>query len=172
MISCGFSPDGKTVFTDDQTSVAHFWDVPTGRFRAATEARKNRYEAPDNWLFGDFPETVCQVGADRLLTRRRTAKKHVIELFRGYERAYRVPNLRGEGWEGPVELWDSATGRLVARLDEPGRSVERFQFVNQGRWITTLDDGGSTLLVFSAEDGRVLARLDHPADDVVQSRGR
>src|SRR5205823_6200202 len=138
------------------------------RFRATNESRMNRSKAPNNWLISDIPQAVCQMGADRLLTRRRIAKEHVIEAFRGDERAHPVsPHLHGEGWEGPVELWDIATGRLVARLDEPGRSVERFQFVNQGRWITTLDEGGSTLLVFSAEDGRVLARLNHPAGDVV-----
>jgi hypothetical protein len=44
-------------------------------------------------------------------------------------------------------------------LDAPGRNIEQFQFLGK-RWVTTLE--GNTLPVFSAEDGRLLARLTHP----------
>jgi serine/threonine protein kinase len=165
VIACGFSPDGKTVFTDDQTSVARFWDLPTGRYRTATAARKNRYDVPDSWDFTDFPRNVSQIGANRLLTRRRVGKNLDHKPLAPGEQRSISPFL---GWEGPVELWDTATGRFVARLDAPGRNLQRFQFLNQGQLITTLDEKGSTLLVFAADDGRLLARLDHPAGEVVE----
>jgi WD40 repeat protein len=169
VINCGFTPDGRTVFTDDQTSVARFWDVPTGQYRAAIEARKNRYEAADNSPSSVF-FSLATMGANRLLTRRGVVKKPEFhnegqvewwdpatgQLVAGAPKFY---------YEGPVELWDTATGRLVARLDAPGRKLIPFRFTNQGRWITTLDERGSTLLVFSAEDGRLLARLTHPAEE-------
>jgi serine/threonine protein kinase len=164
VITCGFSPDGKTVFTDDQTSIARFWDVPTGRFRAATEARKNRYNAPENWPSSNFPRDVSQIGAGRLLTRT------VIVKSETSDNAIGGPTL-ARSCEGPVELWDTATGRLVARLDEPGRIIERFQFINQGRWLSTIDQSGATLLIFSADEGRLLARLSHPAGEVVDVVG-
>src|SRR5262249_17506486 len=74
-VNCGFSPDGRTVFTDDQTSVTRFWDAPSGRFRAATEARPNRYDVPDSWLFSPYSDKnitpkASQLSAGRLLTRK------------------------------------------------------------------------------------------------------
>ncbi len=161
IVNCGFSPDGRTIFTDDQTSVARFWDVPSGQFRTAIEARQNRYVIPDWWLWGENSDKsitpkASQLSASRLLTRRRVGKESKVTGA--------APDL---GWEGPAELWDTATGRLVARLDAPGRDARMFQLVNGGRWITMLE-GSSTLLVYSAEDGRLLARLNHPAGEYVQ----
>src|SRR5205085_10179581 len=71
-----------------------------------------------------------------------------------------------DGGEGPVELWDTASGRLVAGLDGPERNVQRFRFLNGGQWVTTFE-GNSTVLVFSAEDGRQGGRLNHPAGETV-----
>src|SRR5262249_50389701 len=50
VVNCGFSPDGRTVFTDDLTSVVRLWDGPSGRFRSATEARPNRYAGTEEIL--------------------------------------------------------------------------------------------------------------------------
>lgn len=69
-------------------------------------------------------------------------------------------------WEGPVELWDAATGRLVARLDGPNCPAQEFKFLGGGRWVTAVE-GGSTVLMFSPEDGRVVGRLNHPAGETV-----
>ena len=156
VVNCGFSPDSRTVFTDDQTSVARFWDAPSGRFRAATEARQNRYEIPNKKEgLGESPRYVAEIGEGRFLT----------------HKGVYVPAAGGLGrttlWQGPCELWDTATGRLVARLDAPGRNATEFRFLNGGRWIFTLEDR-STVLVFSTENGRQLARLNHPATEVVE----
>src|SRR6185369_3388609 len=103
IVNCGFSPDGHTVFTDDQSSVARFWDAPSGRFRAATEVRQNRYVVSENWLsFGDFRRSTCQIGEGRLLTRRFIGKES--------DDGKSISDSR----DGPVELWDTASGRLVA----------------------------------------------------------
>ena len=162
VVNCGFSPDGRTVFTDDQKSVARFWDAPSGRFRAATEARPNRYDLPSN-ILPNNPDRSARsalllnagaalISGGRLITRSLDAIKQ--DEFTPYSR------------KGPLELWDMATGRLVARLDAPGRDIDSFQFLGE-RWVTTLE-GGSTVLVFSAEDGRLLARLNHPAGEDIE----
>lgn len=153
VVNCGFSPDGRTAFTDDQTSVARCWDVPSGQFRMATEARPSRYDVSDVWHFGDTERNACVVSGNRLLTRRFVARK----IDDGFSHSV--------SWEGPVELWDTATGRLVDRLDTPDRNVRTFQFLNGGRWITTVE-GSSTVLVFSAESGKQIARLDHETKNV------
>jgi hypothetical protein len=124
VVNYGFSPDGRTVFTDDQTSVARLWDVPSGRFRAATEARPNRYDVPNQFhLREEYIHKVAQIGESRLLTRRFVPKE--VRVGPG------IQSFR-EHWDGPVELWDTATGRLVARLDAPGRHIDQFQFLASG----------------------------------------
>ena len=137
------SPDGRTVFTDDLTSVARLWDAPSGRFRAAVEARPNRYINTDDVIFNTRrPLNATQVSDGRLLTKSWT------------------PN------DAVVELWDTASGRLIARLDGPNRPHQEFKFLGGGRWVTAVE-GGSTVLIFSAEDGRVVGRLNHPARETV-----
>jgi hypothetical protein len=159
VVNCGFSPDGRTVFTDDLASVARFWEVANGGYRAQTESRPNRYVDSEKGIL-DFSDPLiehyhfqsgvaAQIGIGRLLTRKINIPKEGASYAR---------------WEGPVELWDAATGRLVARLDAPGREIDKFQSLGD-RWITTVE--GNTLLVFSTDDGRLLARLDHPAGEFV-----
>lgn len=153
VIACGFSPDGRTVFTDDQTSIARFWDVPSGKFRAATEARPNRRVLPEAALLASFPPSA-QIGLGRLLTQRFVGKDS--DLMGGSTEHV---------WEGPAELWDTATGRLVARLEAPSVRLANCRFLGE-RWIAAIE--GSAVLVFSAADGHLLARLVHPAGEEIE----
>jgi len=167
VVNTGFSPDGKTVFTDDQTSVARFWDVPTGRFRAATEMRKNRYEVPDSWLvqglyysvlsYKSYRRNVSHMGANRLLTWRYVENKQRENASAGLDGLSEC--------RGPVELWDTTTGRLVASWNSE-RPIDQVQFANGGEWVI-MNDGPTTLLVYSAENGRLLAKLKHPEGESI-----
>ncbi len=155
VVNTGFSPDGKTVFTDDQTSVARFWDEPSGKFRAATEARSNRYKGHEKILLANPSNALSlgaiDVGTHRLLTR------GVIE------------SESQTVHKGPIDLWDTATGRLVARLNSE-RPVDHVQFANRWKWVI-MDDGPSTLLVYSAQNGRLLAKLKHPEGEYISWGG-
>ena len=43
VVNGGFSSDSKTVFTDDETGVARFWEPTDGKLRAQTGRRPNNY---------------------------------------------------------------------------------------------------------------------------------
>ena len=62
---------------------------------------------------------------------------------------------------GPLTLWDTATGRRIAEIEATGRASDWIGFVGDGRWIAAVE-GGTTLRVLAAEDGRDVARLSHP----------
>ena len=157
VLNLGFSPDGKTIFTDDSDNVARFWNVADGRLRGKTKASANRYDEPDRWFAGGERKGVgngpVQISNDRLLTR----------AFMAHPRSDLTRT-----WQEPVELWDTATGRLVRRLDTPGRSPEHVAFSKDGRWVLAIEND-TTVLVISANDGQPVARMKHPDGETVLS---
>jgi hypothetical protein len=142
VVDCALSSDGKTAVTDSEDGVLRFWDVPRGTFRASSEPRPDRYGK--YWLSNERDKLLgtLRVTADRVLTKR-----------------YPGENRRDWGTDGPFELWDTNTGRWIAQLGKhPGTGGCRFE--NEGRWITGVESP-STVIVFSAADGREIARLLH-----------
>jgi tRNA A-37 threonylcarbamoyl transferase component Bud32 len=135
---CGYAPDGRTVFTHDITGVARFWDAD-GHLRTQTESRPNGYR--------------CTISTHRFLTTSQVRQ----ELADGGMKVRAT---------GPVELWDTATGQVVARLDMPDSAAEKVEFLGD-RWVTAVE-ARSTLLVYSGEDGQVIARLRHPAGEAIR----
>jgi serine/threonine protein kinase len=179
VVNCGLSPDGRTVFTADETDVARFWEVPGGKMRTRTRPRQYSTSRANQvatlvsalcqgasvanpWQAACMAERISGAGAiqqETLISNDRLLRKRVVVEPSG-------PPLHGyvvNDEASFVELWDTATGRLVARLDAPGRDINSAQFLGE-RWVTR-SEGSSTLLVLSAEDGRLLARLSHPAGE-------
>ncbi len=157
VVNCGFSPDSRTVFTDDESQTVRFWNAPAGTYRARTEPPPAGQVVPK----AEHTARELVIREDRLLT-------HVV---------YRAENLSvpPEGRAGlglgtairgksPVELWDTATCRRVARLHGPNRSPD-VRFLGR-RWVYAIE-GGSTVVVLSAENGREVARLTDPSGGVV-----
>ncbi len=162
VVDWGFSPDGKLVFTDDAASVARIWNGITGEYRASTDARAGRYVPPtgrdnptnaDKDVQSSLRESVAIAG-QRLLTRRVATKLD------------KTGTTRRLNWDNGAELWD-LDGRLVTQWDGTDRNIETFNFVGDGRWVTT--SAGSTVIVFSADDGKEVARLEHPGTETSQA---
>lgn len=160
VVHCGFSPDGRTVFTDDKTSIARFWDVPGRKFLAQTEPRPNRYDdsawpppvaagSPpwQEWKWKwPGPLVKAALGNGRLLTQNLWQQELKGENG-GVEIVKRALS--------PCELWDTTTGRMVARLEGASHGFLA------GDMVATYESP-STVRVYSADDGRLLARLNHP----------
>jgi serine/threonine protein kinase len=148
----GFSPDGRWLFTDDATGSIRVWDARTGNLRCRTAPRPDRYARGTRRSV--YTPASIQFSGDRLVTLR--------EKSIGDEEVASFEELRG-----PIELWDATTGARIAEL-VPARAVpdghftrENVCFVPGGKWVVVRWDR-ITLAVFSAGDGRLLARLAHP----------
>jgi serine/threonine protein kinase len=144
VVACAFSPDGRTVATDSEDGVLRFWNLPNGTFRAKSEPRPDRYGR--FWL----SEKMDELNGDLLLS----ASRVITQRYYGED-------VKNWGTDGPFELWDTMTGRLIARLDRPDDKRHHFRFVAEGRWVTAIEEK-STVVVFSSDDGREIARLSHP----------
>jgi hypothetical protein len=140
VIHAGWSPDGQTVFTDAWDGSVRFWDAPSGRLRAATPPRIDRYEirCPRGVLtyYGGLPDQpsvtgyLCQVTNTRLLT----AAVESVEL--------RKRNVRPSA----ADLWDTTTGRQIARFN-----------CQNGHWNLIL--GTRRIVHIDTEKANVVARL-------------
>ena len=167
IVQYGFSPDGKTMYTQDLDSVVRFWN-PDGTFRAKTPQRADRFVYPLNIPIQElfrFAES-----ANHIVIGNRTIVQSAeqITITRMDKREWSAFN----GPCGPNELYEMATGRLLARLDTPGRRLDKskLRFSPGGRFLATIEetdrtDGGppnpnSQLVVFAADTGRTLVRLD------------
>lgn len=164
LVNGGFSPDGKTLFTNDYDSIVRFWNASDGSFRTKTELRSSRFVYPEK-ISTDEIHIVAETANAVLLTDR------LAILYGTQLKDVRVyPSIDGHsmsyarGTSGPAECYDVMTGRLIARLDRPGHTMENYSLSPDGRWITAIEDR-STVFLFSAENGRELARLPHPAGD-------
>ncbi len=155
VVNCGFSPDGRTVFTDDESQVVRFWNAPAGTYRARTEPPPNGQIVPK----AEHTARELSISGDRLLTTVVFREDNALVLPQ--DRSGLGTAIRGKS---PVELWDTATGRRVARLHAPNRSPD-VRFLGR-RWVYAIE-GGSTVVVFSAADGREVARLTDPSGGAV-----
>jgi len=151
VIEAGLSPNGGTAFTHSLDGVVRLWETKDGAFRAAIDPRTRPIKSIDGGQSTSVearfsPLTKTQLSNERVLTSRDT--------FKG----------TGEKHESsqPVELWDAKTGRFIARLGL-SKIDAGYDFIGNGRWIESHDPFGREKMcpVFSAEGGRLVAKLNH-----------
>jgi serine/threonine protein kinase len=166
IVNCGFSPDGKIIFTDDRTSIARFWRSVDGFYTGKTKVRQDRYSFPSNW-------TTDRINSEMYFVKRsgqdgKPRSIHGREMVQiGNERALTVrlivKDLVGGGFEstleGPAELWNTTTGDCIAKLSKDGEKLGECRLGRSGRWITGFATS-SSVVIFSANDGREVASLN------------
>ncbi len=147
VVGCGFGADGATAYTVGDDGNVRFWAAPGGAYRAETGRRpdRNRVVPADRDSLAVQSDRGGEGGGVQIAGNR--------ALVRWTGPGDRVEN-------GPVELWDVAAGRQVARLDRPGHEFGRWALLAGGRWIAAVEDR-ATVVVFSPDDGRRVARLAH-----------
>jgi WD40 repeat protein len=164
VVFCGFSPDGRTIYTDSPDGTIRLWEAG-GKYRAKTEARPNRWPSVSriNFINDRFSTFFSDEKGSALLS----ANRVLMHAKAGME-------LWGPSLTGPPELWDSQNGRLIARLDRPDLSLadaEDFQFANGGRWIAAFSKpdnaSRSKFAVWSSDDARLLGRFELPPGDMI-----
>ena len=148
--TCGISPDGNTIFTYADSNDVRLWEGDTGAFRVRIGS---------NSLSEKDTETVrtvrsAQILDDRILLQRIVRVKQVTDRLKS-----------------AVELWNTKTGRLVCRLDRPDLEIGSFKLLPSSQWVVAIgiEGGGDTTgYIFSAEDGREIARLTHSENEKVE----
>ena len=157
IIDVGLSPDGATAFTHSLDGMVRLWGTKDGAFFAEIDPRTGRSQSldgvpPGRVERGFTPWTKVQLSNDRVLT-----YEDMWKRIRD-----KTNSKPASDSKGPVELWDATTGRFVGRLELPTIDVT-YQFFGNGRWIERQDPfhRENLLQVFSAENGRAIAKLKH-----------
>jgi serine/threonine protein kinase len=166
----GFSPDAKTIYTQDEHSIARFWDTD-GTLRAKTPLRPERFVYPPGMTAHSLYFAAEVANPIRVC--------NGIALLQSEQRVGIDPKGGQAGWRGksgpkePVDLYSTQTGKFIRRLDVPGRRLSDWQDSPDGRWLIAIEDsydaegrwqpskGVPQVVVLSATDGKELARLEH-----------
>jgi eukaryotic-like serine/threonine-protein kinase len=169
--SVGFSPNGKTAYTQDHDSVVRIWDAADGKLRWKIASNAHRYVHPHplsaeqlRFVTTTFNDVV--VTDTRVLTQSEQPTDLKVSESKSYEGSY-AGGYAGSTI-GRAELWDTMTGERVATIGRADQKAEICVLSNSGEWITTTE-GETTVVIYSAKDGREHARLIHAPDEVVQS---
>ncbi|MFO0935553.1 MAG: serine/threonine-protein kinase [Gemmataceae bacterium] len=145
VVRFGFSPDGKTAFTDDENYIVRIWDIPSGRLRARIDTIGTYLPKTDS-IYRDV-----SLSNDRLLT---STRYHVF----AHDAQEKAEDSKAKT-RGTIILWDSMSGRRIARLDRPHVEVETFELLGP-RLISSSE--GSTVVLYSSENGKEVVRLSGP----------
>jgi serine/threonine protein kinase len=163
VIEVGLSPDGETAFTHSMDGIVRLWATKNGSLRAETEPRIERLKHVDvRSIVNVFNRYVrsnnkkietrlsTELSNDRILTSSKVVELGVNDQQRE-TRSILEPDL--------VELWDSQTGKFLARFETPPDSNSSPRFHGNGKWIELSRDD---LSVFSSETGKFLTRFKFP----------
>lgn len=166
LVKLGFSPDSKTIYTQDTDSVVRFWNTD-GTLRAKTPMRPERFVYP-----GGLPLWIVRHAA-------KVANPILIAdgvvLIRSEQRVEVQSGLGMEAWQGkpgtpgPTDLYSARTGKFIRRLAEAKDSEIVWTLSPNNRWLVGKRDvadpkthiRNGSVIILSADDGRELARLNH-----------
>ena len=178
VLQCGFSPDAKTVYTQDQDSIVRFWNAD-GTLRARTPLRTERFVYPAGMDISQLRLSVRSASPNKLLVADGVAMLQSVQSEWEWEPNGDGPPLRmrprkgNSMGEGPYDLYSTRTGQFIRRLDRPGRRMSDWKLLPDSRWMTYIEEsyddqgrrqpsqGVPQVVIISTDDGRELARLDH-----------
>lgn len=134
-----FSPDGSEVVTGSLDGSARIWDVATGRQLTSIEG-----------AFGPVPP-------------RNLPTMH-LALSEDGSRL-----VTGSIYESTANLWDAASGALVARIDGVDGGTTGVAFSPSGRLLLMTDYNGNSH-IWDGVDGRRLSLVSHVTGSAVTAR--
>ena len=167
-----FTPDGRTLISQENDSTVKLWDVVTGREVRTLRKSVASYEpvvalAPD----GRVLASVDQSGTVKLWD---VATGREVRTLRGHEHRVESGAFAPDGRtlaaaSEDVTLWDVATGREVRTLRVPEGRVESVAFAPDGRTLAAggLAAGGNgTVILWDVATGREVRTLRGHEDPV------
>jgi hypothetical protein len=168
----GFTPDSRTVWTQDSDSVVRFWNTD-GSLRAKTPLRPDRFVYPPGMTHKQLEYSTRYDGPNRLTVADGVAilqsrqVEWVWETGNDGKPTHMVGKRGTASRDGPIEVYSTHTGQFVRRLDRPGRRLafgSNWMLSPDKRWLYTIveSDSNQQVLILSTGDGRELAHLDHP----------
>ena len=164
------SPDGKRLVTAGGTEPADVWDLETGKHlysiaqpgriqlwvRYAGNGRYIAAGSKTSVLERDMQVRILDAADGRLIN---TLKFDGVWLLGGvFDGQGKRLLTRPGGRDHNSQIWDAATGKLLATLDARGLAMEHAGFSPDGRLVVSANEDHS-LTVWDAASGRMRARL-------------
>jgi RNA polymerase sigma factor (sigma-70 family) len=159
--SVAFTADGRTVLTSSWDRDIHLWDAATG-------AERSHREGWAPWLSRDGKTLIAVTGWPELTV-------HVHDLVAGKERrrfpldpedrTFAVSSdgtlLAAAGKDGPIRVWDVATGKEVRQLEGHSQMVFHLDFLADGKTLVSTS-ADQTARLWDVATGKELRQFAGP----------
>jgi serine/threonine protein kinase/WD40 repeat protein len=167
----GFSPDSRTVWTQDTDSILRFWNTD-GTFRAETPLREDRFLYPAGMTMENLRYSIRiqplndVLVSDGVVVCRTEYPDWEWQSDDTGQRTWMEPKKGSIARKGPVELYSTRTGQFIRRIDRLDQKLSDWQLSPDKRWLIYVDYDATDpqVVILSSADGQELARLDHRLD--------
>ena len=169
ILQCGFSPDSKTVYTQDTDNVVRFWN-PDGALRAKTPMRPERFVYPPGMTMQQLNGSISFANdVNHLHVANGVAVLRSTQVTWEWEKNDKGAAIgikikdQANSPESHSEIYDTQTGNLIRRVgSNPKYRRANWTDSPDGRLLIRSGVSEDHVLILSATDGRQLARLEHP----------
>jgi WD40 repeat protein/serine/threonine protein kinase len=159
-----FSPDSRLLVTAGEEDAARVWETTSGRLLARLEQRGPVTGAS----FDAESRRVLTIGANGALLSEAASGKHILSLPQfGFHSASFNPDGRllvTAGEDGAACIWETATGKLLRRLDHQD-PVQVAAFSPDSSQVVT-GTTKKTVRVWEVESGKELGTFVHGYDAI------
>jgi len=170
VMSVAFSPDGRRLASASQDQTVRLWDAATGTPLAVLHGHTSAVTRVRYTTDGATLVAGADDGSVRLWDAQRVERSGVLSGHADfvYDVAFHPDGQRvaSASWDGTVRLWDATTGRQLALLRYPAKTVVAgIAFHPDGKLLASIGRDECVRL-WNVDTGQEVGRFPVPANDV------
>ncbi|MBN9118616.1 MAG: protein kinase, partial [Planctomycetes bacterium] len=169
-----FGPDGTRLASASRDQTVRLWDAATGRLLAVLLGHTSGVMAVRFTADGATLVAVADDGSVRLWDAPRAERGGVLGTHEDFVYDVAVDptgwRVASASWDGTVRLWDAPTGRPLARLRYPDRTVVSGVAFHPGGKLLASVGRDDCVRLWNGDTGREVGRVSVPTNGANDTR--